>query len=75
MSEVRDASVAIAERLCVTARWHGDRCRWDGADGGDLYEGTGGIAWFLADVAVETDRSDFARTALGAAHIAWRQVA
>ena len=70
MSEVRDASVAIAERLCVTARWYGDRCRWDGADGGDLYEGTGGIGWFLADVAVEMDRSDFARTALGAARSA-----
>lgn len=67
VTELVDASMAIAERLCRTARWHGDRCRWQGAEGGDLYEGTGGIAWFLADAAVEAGRSDFAQTALGAA--------
>jgi lantibiotic modifying enzyme len=71
-------AAAIGRRLCDTAIWHQDRCTWIGpsgrdpsgltfgALGPDLYGGTSGVAWFLADLAAITGNDAARRTALGA---------
>ncbi|MGE3287355.1 MAG: lanthionine synthetase LanC family protein [Pseudonocardia sp.] len=74
-----DVDVDIANRLCADAIWAGRRCSWLGFDdaepgsstlraiGADLFDGTAGIALFLAHVAVETAVGNAGRTAIGAA--------
>jgi class II lanthipeptide synthase len=72
-------AVNIGRRLTETAVWHGGRCNWIGARpvrtaralvqaalGSDLYGGTSGVAWFLAELFAATDDTEVRRTALGA---------
>jgi class II lanthipeptide synthase len=72
----------IGARIVEQAIWHEDRCNWVGAStgkglsgepvltyatlGADLYDGTAGIAIFLAELAAATGRAGYRRTALGA---------
>jgi class II lanthipeptide synthase len=69
---------AIAEELCASAEWQGDRCTW--RDGlamldGDLYAGTAGVGWFLGSLARVTGDEPARRTALGALEHALAAVA
>ena len=63
--EFREVAQAIGARLARTAVWHDNRCNWVGgsvdhvngsyqmvrrAFGPDLYNGTAGVAWFLAQL-------------------------
>jgi lantibiotic modifying enzyme len=82
---------AAAHRLCSQAIWHEGRCTWMGDEavegeaqtsavihrsrGADLYGGTSGIAWFLAQAWRRSGDDEIARTARGAARHAIRQVA
>lgn len=83
----RDAAGAIADRLVAGAIRHEDRCTWTGdaleavagrptvvlrSCGGDLYDGTAGIAVFLAHAAVALGSADAAGTARAAARHALR---
>ena len=73
-----DLAAGLGDRLCREAIWHEDRCTWLGDDveeagavvhramGPDLYSGTAGIGWFLAQLARHTGDADQARTAAGA---------
>ena len=74
-----DAAVAIGCRIAADAVWQDGRCSWVGAaDAADrsrpeyrpvgplLYEGTAGIALFLAQLAVVTREPGLRRTAIGA---------
>jgi lantibiotic modifying enzyme len=71
----------IAASLHARALWHEGRALWLGdqvepmgsdyrvihrACGGDLYDGTAGIGWFLAQAAAVTGDADARRDALGA---------
>jgi hypothetical protein len=73
------AAQAIAARICVDAVWDGDRCTWlnctpvgagnteaIAAARADLYDGTLGIALFLAEINAASPYGLFSRTALGA---------
>jgi len=73
----------IAERLCRDALWFEDRCTWlnaERADGidkympldGSYYEGTSGIAYYLARAYTATGRHVLRKTARGAIHHALR---
>jgi lantibiotic biosynthesis protein len=50
-----EAARQLGRRICDAADWRGDRCTWTGSQGGpmdaDLYDGTAGVAWFLAQLA------------------------
>ncbi|HEU4348493.1 MAG TPA: lanthionine synthetase LanC family protein [Actinoplanes sp.] len=74
---------SIGAQLSRAAVWHGDRCTWLGAVpatgalhpgvtyrtlGPDLYEGTSGVALFLAQLHRVTGEAGARRTALGAIH-------
>jgi hypothetical protein len=83
-----DAALAIGRGLVKGAQWTDDACTWhvmqpDRADlgsrraiptpaTGTVYEGTAGIALFLAELHVPTGDPDLARTALGAIRFALR---
>jgi lantibiotic modifying enzyme len=69
----------IAEDLCREAVWAGGSCAWVGLEhafpsrelqaqviGGDLYGGTAGVAYFLADAYLATGEPIFRRTAMAA---------
>ncbi|HMB54226.1 MAG TPA: lanthionine synthetase LanC family protein [Thermoanaerobaculia bacterium] len=69
---------AIAGRLVGSALWQGDRCTWPvakmdlasgetakSAAGGDLYQGSAGIALFLGELAAVTGDETAARAAVG----------
>jgi hypothetical protein len=68
----------IGEQLVRTALWDGKACIWlgnvdgrqdaFGALGADLYSGTSGIAWFLAELYRVTGEDSFREAALGAIH-------
>ncbi len=73
------AAAAIGQRLCDEAIWDGDACNWvgpwdDPATGGhehrsldhDLYAGTSGIGWFLADLGRALGDDRVSATAIGA---------
>lgn len=76
-----DAAHRIGRRVAADARWEGDACTWqiitpDRANpgvrrgvaataSGTLYEGTSGIALFLAETAAITGDAELARAALG----------
>jgi lantibiotic modifying enzyme len=51
-----EAARRLGRRVCDAADWRGDRCAWPAFYGGpmdaDLYDGTAGVAWFLAQLAV-----------------------
>jgi lantibiotic modifying enzyme len=79
-SDDRGRSERLGRLLTETAIWSDGRCSWTGdtiiddagsvghrALQGDLYEGTAGVAWFLAHFAVVHDDDQARRTALGAA--------
>lgn len=67
---------SIGDRLVREALWHENRCTWlgniaghrqvFGTIGPDLYNGTGGIAWFLAELYGATGQGSYSRTAEGA---------
>ncbi len=76
-----DAAARIARRLCRDALWHGQECNWLGwavdvfgrnwsvvykAQSPNLYDGTAGIALFLARIHRLTGEELFAETAIGA---------
>lgn len=75
------AALSIADRVAAGAVWSGDAAAFHGAAppdqmglpvvhrsfGGDTYEGSAGIARFLALAAAQTGSDDFARVARGAA--------
>jgi Lanthionine synthetase C-like protein/HopA1 effector protein family len=71
-----EAAVQIGDRLVRNAVWHANRCTWIGyisegqqvfgSLGSDLYSGTSGIAWFLAELFHVTGKEEFRRTAEGA---------
>lgn len=77
-----EGAASIGARLCRDAVWDGERCNWLGASmeavagqwqvvqrsfGPDLYAGTSGIAWFLAELYAQTGEEPFRRAAEGAA--------
>lgn len=79
--ELLDVAARIGRRLARQALWDGSQASWDvqapdrasgqrrsvkQAAGGTLYQGTAGIAWFLAELARATDDGELRRTAAGA---------
>ena len=76
-----DAAHRMGRRIAADARWEGDACTWvvitpdrsrpgsrkgiPATAGGMLYEGTSGIALFLAELAAVTGDEEVARAALG----------
>jgi lantibiotic modifying enzyme len=77
-----EAAALLGRRIADQAIWHENRCTWVGASldegpgpemaltyatlGPDLYEGTSGVALFLAELAAVTGDELFRRTAIGA---------
>lgn len=76
-----ETAALLGRRIADQAIWHEDRCTWVGASiedgrggaaltyatlGPDLYGGTSGIAFFLAELAAATGEELFRRTAVGA---------
>lgn len=77
-----NAALAIGRRIASQAQWDGDACTWtvmspDRANpgvrravatpaSGTVYEGTSGMAMFLAELAAVSGDEQLARTALGA---------
>jgi hypothetical protein len=90
-SELLEVAERIGYRLTTDAVWHADRCTWLGlipaiSDGGaqvlayggvgsELYDGTSGIAVFLAMLAVLTGNETVAKTARAATRQALDAVA
>lgn len=86
-----DAALRIGRRLAGQARWEGDACTWQvmspdrenpgsrravaSIAGPYVYEGTAGIALFLAELYGETGDEEVGRAALGAVHHALAAVA
>lgn len=82
MIDVLQAAAAIGDEICEGAVWHGDRCTWVAPAiqeiprerprlifaplGPTLYDGTAGIALFLAELWTMSGRQEHRRTALGA---------
>jgi lantibiotic modifying enzyme len=69
----------IGQRLCKEAVWHKDRCNWlgllpaetgrewtFGSLGPELYDGTSGVALFLAELHTTSPDAAYRQTALGA---------
>jgi hypothetical protein len=71
-----EVAAQIGEQLVRTAIWFSGRCNWVGrlaegskvfgSLGADLYSGSSGIAWFLAELSRLTGREEFRHTAEGA---------
>ena len=75
-----DAAATIGSGLAASAVWHGDRCAWVGAEAdveepsrphyralaGDIYDGTAGVALFLAELGAVTGDPAHRSTAAGA---------
>jgi lantibiotic biosynthesis protein len=86
--EFLDAALRIGRRLAAQAQWEGDACTWvvmapdrenpaarraiAATAGGMVYEGTAGIALFLAELAALTGEEELARATLGAVEYALR---
>src|SRR5215218_4946807 len=84
-----EAAAGLARRITDAAVWADGRCNWVGALGReqalssghaavaalgpDLYEGTSGVALFLAEAAVRLDEPRLRATALGAIRLALEQ--
>lgn len=81
-----DAALRVGRRIAASATWEGDGCTWQimspdrsepglrravaATAGGAIYEGTAGIALFLAELAAVTGDAELARAALGAVRFA-----
>ena len=81
-SEFLDVAAALAEQIADDAIWHGERCNWIGVSphdpaptrgrtvvealGPDLYNGTAGVALFLAEAAAALGDARLERSAHGA---------
>lgn len=81
-----DAALRIGRRIAADAKWEGDGCTWQimspdrsepglrravaATAGGAIYEGTAGIALFLAELARIEGDQELARTAVGAIRFA-----
>ncbi|HEX5872574.1 MAG TPA: lanthionine synthetase LanC family protein [Longimicrobium sp.] len=81
-----DAALRMGRRIAADAQWEGDACTWQivtpdrSAPGlrrgvpatasGTLYEGTSGIALFLAELAAATGDEEVARAAMGGVRFA-----
>lgn len=77
--ELLDVASSIGHRLADQSHWTGSTCTWDVRSfdrsdpvhakleraGGSIYQGTSGIAWFLAELAGATSDSEVARAASG----------
>jgi lantibiotic biosynthesis protein len=76
-----EAARQLGRRICEAADWQGDRCSWSDSQTGrpmdaDLYDGTAGVAWFLAQLAaVDGDDGAWRPTAVAAIRYALDQVA
>jgi lantibiotic biosynthesis protein len=84
-----DVAARIARRIAGSAVWSEGRCNWVGAPsseqsrmsgrsavaalGPDLYEGTSGVALFLAEAAARLDERRLCATALAAMRLAIEQ--
>ena len=82
MKSYLDAAYGIGQHLVREAIWHGDRCNWTGpiletgadpwqgatlsALRTDLYSGTSGVAYFLAELYLATGAPAIKQAALGA---------
>lgn len=63
-----EGATRIGLRLARHAQWQGELCAWHterGPTGGELYDGSGGIALFLAELAALTGDAEVARAAAG----------
>jgi lantibiotic modifying enzyme len=79
-----EAAAIVAEQLAETAIWDRGRCTWLGGTaaarrvivplGGDLYDGTAGVALFLAEASACLGEERLGAVALGAARHACEQV-
>ena len=81
-AEFLDVAGRLANQIADSAVWFEERCSWTGARpdaprgagylatqsalGPDLYEGTSGVALFLAEAGVRLDDARLRATALGA---------
>lgn len=84
-----DAALRMGRRVAAQAQWDGDACTWqimspDRANpgvrravaataSGTVYEGTAGIALFLAELAAATGDDEVRRAALGAVEFSLRE--
>lgn len=87
-SDLFDAALRIGRRIASRARWAGDACTWsvmtpdrsrpgsraavEAEASGAVYEGTAGIALFLAELAAASGDAEVRRAALGAVEHALR---
>ena len=84
-----EAAASIGARLCRDALWAGKRANWIGSSmefvdnkwtaaqrsfGGELYNGTSGIALFLGRLFRLTGESEFRATASGALEHGWSRL-
>ena len=81
-----DAALRLGRRIVAQAQWNGDAATWTvmspdrenpgsrravaSTSGGMVYEGTAGIALFLAELAAATGDAEVARAAVGAVQTA-----
>lgn len=86
-----DAALRVGRRIAAQAQWDGDACTWqimspDRANpgvrravaataSGTVYEGTAGMAIFLAELAAATGDAEVRRAALGAIEYSLRDAA
>lgn len=84
-----NAALAIGRRIASLAQWEGDACTWTvmspdrstpgarravaATASGTVYEGTAGIALFLAELAAVTGEAELARAARGAVEFSLRE--
>lgn len=84
-----DAAHRMGRRIAADAQWEGDACTWQivtpdrsqpglrrgvpATAGGTLYEGTSGIALFLAELSAATGDAELARVAMGGLEFALKE--
>jgi lantibiotic biosynthesis protein len=84
-----DAALRVGRRIAAQARWDGDAATWQvmspdrenpgqrravaTTSSGTVYEGTAGIALFLAELAAATGDAEVGRAALGAVEYSLRE--
>ncbi|MBW3569865.1 MAG: hypothetical protein KY467_02050 [Gemmatimonadetes bacterium] len=86
-----DAAHRVGRRIAADAQWRGDACTWQvvtpdrsspgvrrgvaATAGPAVYEGTSGIALFLAELSAATGDPELARTAMGGVRFALNEAA